>query len=224
MGKAPIIAIDGPAGSGKSAVAALVADRLGFACLDTGQMYRAVALKALRAGLGFSNPEALAILAEKTEFVLQPREGQWVLLVDGEDLTTFLSQPEVDQGSSLVAVVPGVRSALVRAQRRMAEAGGIVVAGRDIQTVVFPEAQVKVFLAASPAVRASRRALQRGMQVEEQQLQQIAAEIERRDQRDATRTNAPLKAAEDAVVIDTDPLTAEQVADKIIALVRARSG
>ncbi len=222
MTRRPIIAIDGPAGCGKTTVGRLVAQRLGCAWLDTGGMYRAIALKAIRAGVDLSDGAALTSLAERTEFALRSEAGDSLLLTDGEDVCSLLDSPEVDDGSSRVAVVPGVRAALARAQRAMGAQGGLVAAGRDMQTVVFPDADLKVFLRASPLVRARRRALQRGPAPPQEELDRIAAEIAERDLRDSTRAVSPLRPAPDAVVIDTDPLSAGQVADRIVALLQER--
>ncbi len=224
MSRKPVIAIDGAAGSGKSTAARLVAERLKFRWLDTGQMYRAVGLKALRAGVDLCDQSALTSLAQKMQFALQRRGGEWVLLVDGEDLGESLSSPEADEASSVVATVVGVRAALVQAQRHMGAEGGIVVAGRDIQTVVFPDAEVKVFLQASPGVRAVRRARQRQGEAAGQDLEQVTAEMRERDARDSTREAAPLRAAPDALVLDTDRLNAEQVVSAIVRQVEAGTG
>jgi len=182
-------------------------------------MYRAVAWKALQSGTSFEDPEGLGRLAQATSFALQQdSHGEWKLLVDGSDLSAVLSDPLVDTASSIVAAVPAVRTALVAAQRSLGREGGIVVAGRDIQTVVFPNAAVKVYLTASAEERAKRR-LQDATRHAPRSLEAVAEEMRERDQRDSSRGIAPLRPAPDAHLIHTDGLSAEEVSDKIVALV-----
>jgi cytidylate kinase len=200
-----VIAIDGPAGAGKSSVARAVARRLGFRYLDTGAMYRAVALAALRRGI-----EAGEIVGE-----LAIELGERVL-VDGEDVSEAIRSPEVSQAASRAAADPRVRAALVARQRRLLACGDWVAEGRDIGTVVAPDAQLKVFLTASAAERARRRAAQLGADAA-----RVAAEQAARDRRDFERAHAPLRPAPDAVQIDTTAMAPAEVVARIVALARA---
>lgn len=214
----PIIAIDGPAGAGKSTIAQAVAQRLGYLYIDTGAMYRAVALKVIEGGISPSDTAAITALASKMDIRFVMSDDEQRLSVDGEDLTKKIRSPEATRLSSPVSAIQGVRKKMVELQRAMGEQGGVVMEGRDIGTVVFPDAQVKVFLTASAAERARRRTQQlrdRGVDAE---IDQVSAEIKERDLRDSTRRHAPLKQASDAVLIDTDQMTAEQVVDAVLAV------
>jgi cytidylate kinase len=203
------IAIDGPVASGKTAVGRLVAERLGARFLDTGSMYREVTAAALDGGIDLADQDALTRLAVE----LADRTG---LTNDG--LGGRLRAPEVDRGVSLVSMVPGVRSALVQRQRDIAGEGAIVMVGRDIGTVVLPEASVKVFLTASVQVRAERRFREPGANGP---LVQVLRDLERRDRLDSERADSPLRPDEDAVIIDTDGLTIPETADRVMGLVNA---
>ncbi|SRR5579875_129403 len=206
-----IIAIDGPAGSGKSTVAKAVANRLGIAYLDTGAMYRAVAFTAIRRGV---DPEDEALVA-KIARELSLEVGERVM-VDGVDATIEIRSPEVTRAVSVVAANPGVRKELVRRQREWGEEHGPgVVEGRDIGTVVFPEAPVKVYLTASDEERAQRRS----QEMLEMHYDEVAADIARRDHVDSTRAHAPLTVAPDAVVVDTTSRTVDQVVELVLELV-----
>jgi len=215
MKKQVIVAIDGPAGSGKSTVARQVARRLGYLYIDTGAMYRAVALWALRTGIALDDLHRLEQLAKQAqiEFV-----GEQILL-NGEDVTGAIREPEVSKAASKVAACGGVRRAMRDEQRRIASNHSSVMEGRDIGTVVFPEAQVKVFLDASPEERARRRAAELG----EEDERTVAREMEDRDRRDRTRVEAPLTQAPDADYLDTSCLSREEVEDAILKLVRKRT-
>jgi cytidylate kinase len=218
---APVIAIDGPAGAGKSTVARQLARRLGFFLLDTGAIYRALALAAARAGVPFSDGARLAEVAR--ELPLRFDESGRVWLGD-DDVSTAIRTPEISQGASTVSAHPEVRAALLDLQRRLAQDGRCVVEGRDIGTVVLPWAPVKIFLTASPEVRARRRydeLVARGAPVD---LERTLAELMERDRRDETRAVAPLRQAEDAVLVDTSGLALDQVLDYIEALARERLG
>jgi len=205
-----LVAIDGPAGSGKSTVARAVASRLGAAHLDTGAMYRSVALAALERGVDPTDGEALAKLAGALDIEVGER-----VLVDGVDATTAIRGPDVNAVVSAVSAHPPVRAEMVRRQRRWAdEHGGGVVEGRDIGTVVFPTADVKVFLTATEEERARRR--QRDEVASD--VDAVAADISRRDQIDSTRAASPLRPADDAVVIDTTGHTVDDVVDQIFGL------
>lgn len=205
-----IIAIDGPAGSGKSTVAREVARRLGLDWLDTGAMYRSVALAALRRGIDPADAEAVARLAAAVGIEVGER-----VYLDGADVTAEIRSPDVDRAVSVVAANPAVRAEMVRRQRAWAaERGGGVVEGRDIGSVVFPDAELKVYLTASDEVRARRRAAERaGADTET-----VAAAIARRDRLDATRAASPLVVPEGAVVIDTTDRTVADVADAIVGM------
>jgi cytidylate kinase len=211
-----IVAIDGPAGAGKSTIARSLAERLGIAYVDSGAMYRAVALWALEAHIDLDDPFRLEQLAKQTriEFIAP---GNNVLL-NGEDVTTKIREPRVSDAASKVASVPGVRRAMRDEQRRIGSGQSLVMEGRDIGTVVFPDARVKIYLDAHPEARAERRANEIGASVEE-----IAREMIERDTRDRTRAEAPLTQAPDAEYVDSTGLTLEQVEDAILKIVRART-
>jgi cytidylate kinase len=219
-----VIAIDGPAGSGKSTLAQAVADRLGLECLDTGAMYRAVAFAVLRAGGDPCDGDFAAAVARTIDVSVDA--GQ--VLVDGVDATVEIRAPSVDRAVSLVAANPAVRSELVVRQREwVRRRGGGVVEGRDIGTVVFPDAEVKVHLVADPAVRAQRRVDQSGPPVTggaagerayDEAVESMAEDIARRDRIDSTRRASPLLKAPGAVVIDTTELTFEQAVEQVIRL------
>lgn len=209
-----VIAIDGPAGSGKSTVARQVASRLGLDYLDTGAMYRAVAFEAIRRGIDPDDAPTVAELARQMELQVDDR-----VLVNGTDATVEIRGPEVTRAVSVVAANPDVRHELVLRQREWAEArGGGVVEGRDIGTVVFPGADVKVFLTASEDARADRRT----KEMLDRDYDQVAADLARRDRIDSTRAASPLSAAADAVPLDTTELSAEQVVDRVLALIAER--
>ena len=223
--KGLVIAIDGPVGAGKSTVAKLVARKLGYLYVDTGAMYRAVALKALRLGMDINDPIVMAMLAEATDIQLQQQgDGSVRVFLDGEDVTEAIRTPEVSEASSIVSAHEGVRKVLAERQKAMAELGGVVMEGRDIQTVIAPDAEVKIFLTASLEERAKRRWLelqQKGISVS---YEEVLQEVKERDERDKNRTIAPLRKAPDAVEIDTTEMTPEEVAEKIVELARKRAG
>ncbi|MGA9180910.1 MAG: (d)CMP kinase, partial [Candidatus Acidiferrales bacterium] len=199
-----IIAIDGPVGSGKSTLALRVAQMMGYVYVDTGAMYRALAFKALRCGLAFDgNDENLVALARDTRIDLRAEDGTQRVFLDHEDVTTAIRTPEVSQAASKIAVNAGVRHVLVAEQRRAGEQGGVVMEGRDIGSVVFPDAQLKIFLTASPETRAERRWREHQQKGDAIDLQRTLEEIHERDRRDQGRTNSPLVRAPDAVVVDS---------------------
>lgn len=205
-----VIAIDGPAGSGKSTVARAVAQRLGLAYLDTGAMYRSVALAALRKGVDLADSEATAALAKSAHVYVGP-DG---VFVDGADVTDAIRSEEVTKAVTAVASNPAVRAVMVERQRLwITNNGGGVLEGRDIGTVVCPDADVKVYLVADPEVRARRRAVE--------QNEAVANDMARRDEADSTRSVSPLMRADDAAEIDTTDLSIEQVVDVVIGLVPA---
>jgi CMP/dCMP kinase len=215
------VAIDGPAGAGKSTVAREAARRLGYLYIDTGAMYRAMALKAKREAGSLDDPAALAQLAKRAEIHLEPGKCGPRVFLDGEDVGEAIRSPEISALSSKVSAVPGVRQEMVRRQRAMGREGGVVMEGRDIGTVVFPDAEVKVFLDASPEERARRRREDLRTQGIEEPLDAVLAAIRERDARDSERATSPLRQAEDAVRIDTDHLSAEEVIQRLLALCEA---
>src|SRR6266849_1797675 len=214
-----IIAIDGPVGSGKSTVARRVAEMLGYTHLDSGAMYRAVGLKALRDGVPLDSPERLSGLAGAARIDLVPRDGKLRVLLDGEDVTDAIRAPEVSHAASVVAVVPGVRHPMVAEQRRAGAQGGVVMEGRDIGSVVFPHADLKIFLDASPEVRASRRQSELAEKGEAMEFEKVLADVRERDRRDRERKMSPLVRAADAVIIDNSAMDAEETARAIVMLV-----
>ena len=214
-----IIAIDGPVGSGKSTLARRVAELLGYVYVDTGAMYRALAFKALRNGLALDgHDEELVALARATRIDLRADEGAQRVLLDHDDVTTAIRTPEVSQAASKIAVNPGVRQVLVAEQRRAGEQGGVVMEGRDIGSVVFPEAHLKIFLTASPETRAERRWREHQQKGDDINLQRTLEEIHERDRRDLQRSTSPLVRAADAVVVDSSAMEPEEVARLVVLL------
>ena len=220
MLKRVIVAIDGPAGAGKSTIARRVAAKLGYVYIDTGAMYRAVALWALRTGVDLADMHRLGQLAQAARIQL-PAPGR--ITLNGDDVSDAIREPAVSGAASKVAAIPAVRRAMVERQREVADEYSVVMEGRDIGTVVFPEAHVKIYLDASVDVRAGRRAgdlRDRGLAPDPTELMR---EIEDRDRRDRSRANSPLLQAPDATYLDSSTLSAEQVEDEILKLVRART-
>jgi len=219
-----IIAIDGPVGSGKSTLARRVAAMMGYIYIDTGAMYRSVALKALRRGVSLEAAEQLTSLAGETRIDLRAIDGTQQVFLDGEDVTAAIRTPEVAQAASKVAVVPGVRKVLVAEQRRAGERGGVVMEGRDIGSVVFPEAHLKIFLTASPEIRAERRWREHQQKGDAIDLVRTLEEIRERDRRDRERSTSPLVRAQDAVVVDSTAMDPEEVARLVVMLANGLSG
>ncbi|MGA9882457.1 MAG: (d)CMP kinase [Candidatus Acidiferrales bacterium] len=213
-----IIAIDGPVGSGKSTLARRVAALLGYVYIDTGAMYRAVALKSLRRGVLLDAADQLTELAGETRIDLKADDGGQRVYLDGEDVTSAIRTPEVSQGASKVAVVPGVRHVLVAEQRRAGAQGGVVMEGRDIGSVVFPDAELKIFLTASPEIRAERRWREHQQKGDAIDLPRTLEEIHERDRRDSGRASSPLIRAKGAVVVDSTAMDPEEVARLVVML------
>jgi len=221
--KSLIIAIDGPVGSGKSTLARRVAEMMGYVYIDTGAMYRALALKALRRGISLDASEALVELARETRIDLRAESGSQSVYLDCEDVTAAIRTPEVSQAASKVAVVGGVRHVLVAEQRRAGEKGGVVMEGRDIGSVVFPDAGLKIFLTASPEVRAERRWREHQQKGDAIDLARTLEEIHERDRRDRERSTSPLVRAPDAVVVDSTAMEPEEVARLVVMLAKGQS-
>jgi len=219
-----IIAIDGPAASGKSTLGLRLANALGYLFFDTGVMYRAVTWLVLQRGINVRDEAAISALAEKTQIDVAPAsksDGRACdVLLDGQDITWEIRRRKVESNVSTVSAYRGVRSALSQQQRRIGQRGNIVMVGRDIGTVVLPEADLKIYLDASAEQRATRRydeIIARGKQAD---YNEILAKVIERDHIDSTRDVAPLKAAEDAIVLDSDKLTADEVFERVLALCR----
>lgn len=213
-----IIAIDGPSGAGKGTVARSVAERLQYRHVDTGAMYRAVAWKAMREGVELGDEQAVAAVGRRAEFDLEAGR----VVIDGHDVARAIRTPDMDAAAATVARHPAVREALVARQRTIGAGGGIVMEGRDIGTVVFPDADVKIYLDASPDERARRRAADPAHAASEgRALTDVATALAERDRSDSTRTVSPLTQAADAVVIDTTGVPVEDVVDRVLAVVAA---
>ena len=228
--KRPIVAIDGPAGAGKSTVAKRVAQALGYVLVDTGALYRTIALAAMRRQIGFDELDRVGELAEQlaeTSAVRLRNDAEGVARVEleGEDVSGFIRTPEISQGASKVSAIPRVRAALLEMQREAGRVGGVVLEGRDIGSVVFPEAEVKVFLTASVDERAKRRLAELVRAGTATDIEAVKGEVIERDRRDSTRPIAPLVQAKDATVVDSSSLGIDEVVDAIRALVkRAEDG
>ena len=218
-----IIAIDGPVGSGKSTLARRVAELMGYIYIDTGAMYRALALKALRRGISLDASDTLVQLARESRIDLRAESGSQRVFLDGEDVTTAIRTPEVSQAASKVAVVAGVRQMLVAEQRRAGEQGGVVMEGRDIGSVVFPDAGLKIFLTASPEIRAERRWREHQQKGDTIDLARTLEEIHERDCRDRERSTSPLVRAPDAVIVDSTAMEPEEVARLVVMLAKGQS-
>jgi cytidylate kinase len=225
----PIVAIDGPAGAGKSTVSRKLADTLGFVLVDTGAMYRAVALAAQRAGVAWSDGPRLGgqiavILAHRDlSFAAAPGRGA-VVRLGGEDVSAAIRTPEIGLGASQVSAHPEVRGALLELQRQAGRDGGVVLEGRDIGTVVFPDAEVKFFLTARPEVRARRRYDELAAKGENVTLEGTLADVVLRDQNDTNRTHAPLRQAHDAILVDNSDMSIDEAVALMAERVRTEEG
>jgi len=222
LGKRLVVAIDGPAGAGKSTVARQVAEALGYLYIDTGAMYRALTLAVLRAGVAVDDAAAVAAVVDTARVDLEPGPRGNRVLLNGEDVTAAIRLPEVSAAVSQVAAVPAVRERLVALQRHLAQGGGVVMDGRDIGTVVLPQADVKVFLTASLEERARRRWLETRACGHGQDLEAVRKNLEERDRLDSSRAVAPLRVADDAVIIDTTGRPVERVVAQVLRLCRRR--
>jgi len=215
-----IIAIDGPAGAGKSTIAARLARKLGYVNLESGAMYRALALKAIENDISFDDEAALFELARSSRILLEPRLADNRVLLDGRDVSSRIRERDVTEAASRVSVHPRVREWMVARQQEMGRGGGVIMEGRDIGTKVFPGAEVKIFLEAAPEVRVERRLKQR--EAAPEMAPAVAEELRRRDQRDRTRAASPLAPAPDAVVLDSTHLTIDEVVAKAEDLVHRK--
>jgi len=224
VGMPRTVAIDGPAGAGKSTIGALVAERLGYLFLDTGAMYRAVALAASRKKIDPDDAPKLSEVAKQVRIMIGPPTKQdgraYTVLLDGSDVTWDIRTADIDRIVSQVARVAGVRDAMVAQQRALAGQGRVVMVGRDIGTVVLPDAERKVFLTASASERARRREEELASRGDRRPRQELLHEILRRDQLDTERAVSPLKAAEDAIVVQTDGLSVREALDKVLAAIQ----
>ena len=218
-----IIAIDGPAGSGKSTIAARLARTLGYINLESGAMYRALALKALEQRVPLDDAEALRQLAELAAIQLEAGTAGNRVLLDGSDVSQRIREEDVTAAASRVSVHPAVRRVMVARQRELGANGGVVMEGRDIGTAVFPDADVKIFLDADPSVRAERRVLQNGA-VSPDEAKRVEAEIAARDERDRTRATSPLVPAPDAIILDTTNKSIDEVVREAEQIVQQKLG
>jgi len=220
-----IIAIDGPVAAGKTTLSKHLADRLGFSLLDTGAIYRAVALASRRQDIDWSDEPSVATVASQLRIEFRWIDGTNQVLIEGEDVTEAIRTPEMSQGASLVSALPAVRKALLDLQRQLGEQGNVIAEGRDIGTVVFPHADLKVFLTARPEIRAKRRHqewLRKGI---DDSYEDVLEALKERDARDENRPVAPLVPAPDSILIDSSELSIEQVVNQVLELAgRVRAG
>lgn len=222
----PIVAIDGPAGAGKSTLARRLAERLGFTLVDTGALYRSVALAAMRAGIDLQDGDSVTSIAlrlvENRELAFDRGPGGKVRVrLRGDDISEAIRSAEVSMGASAVSAIPGVRAALLDLQRQAGEGGGVVLEGRDIGTVVFPDAEVKFFLTATAEVRATRRFSELRGKGHDVSYEETLADVRTRDRQDSERAVAPLRQADDAILVDSSGRTIDEVLDQMVAHVEA---
>jgi cytidylate kinase len=216
-----VVAIDGPAGAGKSTLAKRIADKLGYVYINSGAMYRTVALWAIRLGVSLNDMHRLEQLAKEANIRISAGDGR--IFLNEEDVTDAIRDRAVSEAASKVSAVPGVRRALLKIQRQIAEQNSVVMEGRDIGSVVFPGAQVKIFLDADPKERARRRTLEMRQEGQEADVHIVAGELHKRDERDRKRSEAPLVQAPDAELVDTTGLSLDEVEDKVLRIVRAKT-
>lgn len=222
MSREIVVAIDGPGGAGKSTVSRMLAHELGFRYVDTGAMYRVIGVLAAERGIAIEDATGLHRLCDETRIDFVDREGKPRVLAGDRDMTEVIRTAEAAQHASRYSTVAAVRDHLVAQQRAMGDAGGVVMEGRDIGTVVFPNAELKVFLDASPRERARRRAMELHSTVTEEEIETMARDIAERDHRDRTRAHSPLRAADDALVVDTTKSSIETVVKDLLVLARER--
>jgi cytidylate kinase len=222
MARRLIIAIDGPSGAGKSTLGRMIARTLNLLYLDTGAMYRAAALAVLRAGVSTKDPEAVASVVARANISLAGDPDSLRVTLDGRDVSEEIRTEEVSQSASVISTIPEVRRTLVQRQREMGASGGVVLDGRDIGTVVFPEADVKFFLTARPEARAQRRYDEERVRAPAATFEQTLEDINQRDRRDSTRETSPLAIADDAIVLDSTELSIEEVFERMMNAIRER--
>jgi cytidylate kinase len=222
MSQSIIIAIDGPSGAGKSTLGRMLARELKLLYLDTGAMYRAVALSVIEAGVSTTDARAVAALAERAEIKLEGDPDSLRVTLDGRDISDEIRTEEVGHTASVISAIPEVRRTLVERQREMSRSGGVVLDGRDIGTIVFPDADLKFFLTAAPEARAERRYQEERVRERDASFEETLEEINARDRRDSTREDSPLVIADDAIVIDSTELSIEEVFERMLSAVHER--
>ena len=222
MKKGLIIAIDGPAASGKSTTAQLLAQKLGYVYIDTGAMYRACALKAKKMGIDINDEESIRELLDDIDIRIENHNSKNRIYLDGEDVSEDIRADDISALASAISAIPAVRYKMVELQRKMGEKGGVILDGRDIGTFVFPTAEVKFFLTASPEVRAKRRWLELQQKGINKDFSEVLADLVKRDNNDSQRALAPLKKADDAIEVDTSNMTIEEQTDCLYQIIRSR--
>ncbi len=222
MKKGLIIAIDGPAASGKSTTAQLLAQKLGYVYIDTGAMYRACALKAKKMGIDINDEESIRELLDDIDIRIENHNSKNRIYLDGEDVSEDIRADDISALASAISAIPAVRYKMVELQRKMGEKGGVILDGRDIGTFVFPTAEVKFFLTASPEVRAKRRWLELKQKGVNKDFSEVLADLVKRDNKDSQRALAPLKKADDAIEVDTSNMTIEEQTDYLYQIICSR--
>ncbi|MDD2319391.1 MAG: (d)CMP kinase [Geobacteraceae bacterium] len=220
LDKGIVVAIDGPSGAGKSTVARLLAERLGYLYIDTGAMFRTVALAVKQANISPEDEQALAAVCRELEIAFERRDGAYRVLANGKDVSEAIRTPEISLLTSRISTKKAVRDVLLHEQRRMGQDGNVVLEGRDIGSVVFPDAEVKFFLSASPEERGKRRFLELQAKGEKVTLEQTIAEVAARDAQDEQREHAPLRRANDAYLVDSDGISVDEVLGRMEKIVR----